>query len=329
MTIALLVDTKGQVKRSWKFPYVNKHRGPRNLNIASNGTLVSNASDVLRAASWCGQDLWLLDKDKGYFHHEIDIKGDEILVWRDNDIVSVSVDEGQLQVVTSIEAIKKANPDHLALKQTEIGGEKYVVENDFLFKLEEQEDGTITKTDTSISYHPNKVASNNGLAKQFPADALMVSLRNLNLVAIIDRSTSKILWHFNKLDMQHDPDWSENGVLVYNNGTYRKNSTVDYVSFDKELTTIAGAEPGVSLLKNLAGANKFHWFRGFTGNKDKYNDGSMVFQVIDGVTAHIESDGKLQTLIVNWYKDNHILINRNTYFIDEENYQKFEKQCES
>ena len=59
--------------------------------------------------------------------------------------------------------------------------------------------------------------------------ALLVSIRSLNLVAIIDRVSMKMVWHAptNFVDHQHHATFLENGhLLVFDNGPAKKRSRV-------------------------------------------------------------------------------------------------------
>ncbi|MHC9539244.1 MAG: arylsulfotransferase family protein [Vulcanimicrobiota bacterium] len=59
---------------------------------------------------------------------------------------------------------------------------------------------------------------------------LLVSIRNLNLIAIIDPVSEKVLWSWGEgvLDRQHSPEFTENGTIVVfdNRPTTRKYSRI-------------------------------------------------------------------------------------------------------
>ncbi len=77
-------------------------------------------------------------------------------------------------------------------------------------------------------FHTNHVETFDGsraaLSPLFRAGNLLVSIRNLNVIAIVDGSTERIVWLWGpgNLTYQHDPRLLENGdILVFDNGTAR------------------------------------------------------------------------------------------------------------
>ena len=59
----------------------------------------------------------------------------------------------------------------------------------------------------------------------------MVSFRNISTVGIIDKNTGQWTWKldYNTLAQQHDPSMLDNGnVLIYDNGTHRKNHSMPH-----------------------------------------------------------------------------------------------------
>jgi hypothetical protein len=62
----------------------------------------------------------------------------------------------------------------------------------------------------------------------FKAGDLMIDVRNIDLVAVLDRDTHAIKWHsWGPWHMQHDPDWHEDGTItVFSNNTDRFRSAV-------------------------------------------------------------------------------------------------------
>lgn len=60
---------------------------------------------------------------------------------------------------------------------------------------------------------------------------LLVSFRNISLVAIVDRQSGEIVWRLGHdvLAQQHDPRELENGnILIFDNGTHRSDSPLTF-----------------------------------------------------------------------------------------------------
>ena len=80
--------------------------------------------------------------------------------------------------------------------------------------------------------HPNDVEELSvAMAPAFPqfnAGDLLISMRNINLVAVIDRTTHAILWaQYGPWRDQHDPDFQPDGTItVLSNNMDRNRSTI-------------------------------------------------------------------------------------------------------
>ena len=65
--------------------------------------------------------------------------------------------------------------------------------------------------------------------RRFRSGNLLISLRNADTIAILDRDTLETVWHWGEgvLELPHDPAWlSEGHLLVFDNGTRRGHSRV-------------------------------------------------------------------------------------------------------
>lgn len=66
---------------------------------------------------------------------------------------------------------------------------------------------------------------------QLPDGNVVISFRNVNVVAIIDRDSGEFVWEMRapELAQQHHPTVLENGnVLIFDNGAHRENSSLNY-----------------------------------------------------------------------------------------------------
>jgi len=100
---------------------------------------------------------------------------------------------------------------------------------DYYNSLKEKKPGYKQETDL---FHPNDIeVLSSDLDEKFPqfsAGDLMLSFRNLHLVAVIDPVSYKIKWWSNgPWRFQHDPDFTDDGkISVYNNNSDHARSEI-------------------------------------------------------------------------------------------------------
>lgn len=305
---AVLLDTQGQIIKEWIFPFTNNSRAIKRFQYTPNGILVSASSLVLRAKSWCGNDLW---QSPGVgFHHDIDYGNGEFTLWQNDWIVSVDERTGQTAKVIQMRDIVMANPEMPLLRATlkffryDRDTSKLIFDN-----KQHRPKGTEGKHILNLgdNFHQNKVAVNRGHTDYFADGSLLISIRQLDLVIIIDPESGKILWHetFNR---QHDPDWMPQGIVVYNNRGHFDQTRIEYVGFD-------------GTREMLIDENVLKFKRRITGNSQLYSDGSIVFQGGDGRVYHVNADKQL----VTEFKSR--LVIRNGFYLTEEEVAGFERLC--
>jgi hypothetical protein len=162
----------------------------------------------------CSREIWRRDEA---FHHQISTD-DEGYVWswrgagsaysQDQSIDRIDPSTGG--TVESISLIDDVILPHRGARA--------------LFGLAESFAGLSSLSgSTADLFHPNDVQPlPAALAEKFPlfkAGDLLVSFRNINLVAVIDRSTSEIKWSLRgPWTHQHDPEFMETGeISVFDN----------------------------------------------------------------------------------------------------------------
>lgn len=112
---------------------------------------------------------------------------------------------------------------------------------------------------------------------KFPTNwgyALLVSVRSANLIMVLDPETSKILWYRQGLtENQHDPDQFQDGVYVFNNGTIRGYSSLDYIPYDSQDQKHFGA-------KTIIDGRKYDWYDPSRGQHTVIMSGGKRFHLI-------------------------------------------------
>ena len=97
-----------------------------------------------------------------------------------------------------------------------------------------------------------------GGKKLFGKGDLLVCIRNLNMVCVVDRAMTKIVWHWgiHELDRPHHPSLLENGnILIFDNGTFREYSRILEIDpRTKKIVWEYAAEPKKSFFTTASGS---------------------------------------------------------------------------
>jgi len=223
---AWLFDETGEELHTWAIdchaldPHGPKNQAmPHGLRVLRDGSLVVNFKDcdVMGRLDACGNPVWAR---AGLFHHEFG-RGDDgsIWVWRGEESV-----HSQTQYLVNFDphfgdTIKEIRFLDDVVKLDERQTSLFAVSDDFSPVHFEQD----PKNEDHDVFHPNDIdVLPSRLADRFPgfsAGDLLLSLRNLHMVAVVDPVTHRVKWNaYGPWRYQHDPDFTENGkISVYNN----------------------------------------------------------------------------------------------------------------
>jgi hypothetical protein len=226
-----LIDHHGKQHHIWPIDYwmLKEKMGtnepiinPHGMSVLDDGTLLVNfgkGGELIARLDACGQKLWSRD---GIYHHSIDLTEDGSLwTWRADDhidghfqyLAKLDIETGTTQrEISLIDDILKKSTSNAAI----IG---------VPFRYEFQRFDSRDPKRIEDIFHPNDIEIlETDLADQFPLfrpGDLLISLRNLHLIAVIDRSSGIIKWWSNgPWRFQHDPDFGPDGrIYVYNNNS--------------------------------------------------------------------------------------------------------------
>ncbi len=237
-----LYDNNGVRLHSWILDYATLDAGwsdqqsgaPHGMQALADGSIVFNfdGGNVMARLDACSEPIWISD---GIFHHSID--SDEyghMWTWRgeeneyDNLQFLVRFDPATGEVLQEIDFVNEVVKQH--------GEESFIfsVRSDHAFQGYEQ--GSNENADL---FHPNDIeVLPSSLADKFEgysAGDLLLSFRNINLVAVLDPGSKRIKWWSRGPWMrQHDPDFTSDGkISVFSNNSDRARSeilTIDPVS---------------------------------------------------------------------------------------------------
>ncbi len=257
-----LLDAQAQLVHTWRldydalFPDAGQPSGvnPHGMEVFRDGSIAANfmadAQGLVRIDA-CSLPVWRAD---GYFHHSIH-HGDNGALWtwrmsgrtggapgiiRNQDHISLlDADTGTVVreiALLDLAPISEANADALAVPgQTDLSGNRGYPRgvSDDIFHANDVEPLTAAMADAF---------------PQFEAGDLLLSLRNLNYVAVLDPDTLELKWgQHGPWIRQHDPDFTAAGrIEVYNNNTGRGRSSitsVDPLTGETEALFATGENP--------------------------------------------------------------------------------------
>jgi hypothetical protein len=256
---AVLYDHTGKEVHVWPLHYDNFAKEPRPQNVFlhgmafyPDGSAIVNfdSGQALARVDACGGTMWV---DKGEYHHAVS-PGDDGTVWSmDNDRLT-ELDAATGKVLRRISIINDLFPRYPGLlgMRTE--------END---KDELQFDAD--------AFHDNHVEPlTKAMAAAFPMfkpGDILVSLRNLNLVFVMDPETLTIEWsNFGPWNHQHSPHFEPDGsIIVYNNNMNFKKSS------------IIAIDPATHVTKTLfEGSEKAPFYSWRRGTVEELPDGRLL-----------------------------------------------------
>lgn len=168
-----------------------------------DGSLVAafDAGNVLGRIDACGRPVWAVE---GGFHHSVEADDEGMLwAWRSEAVVRLDPETGEID-------------RELDLREQIVEGQHGI------FSIHAAEDARELSY-LGDAFHSNDVeplsAEMAGAFPMFEAGDLMVSMRELNLVAVISPDTGRLRWwQHGPWHRQHDPDFEPDGTIsVYDN----------------------------------------------------------------------------------------------------------------
>lgn len=252
---AVLLDRFGTEIHFWPIDFNKLSPGVRSAsNVFVHGALPLRDGSIvvnfefgnrLARIGPCGDAVWVTP---GVFHHGISRSHDGTLwTWEDDQTTD------EKGTVVGDEHIVQIDPA-TGRRLNRISLERDIIERQALFgrfALHAKEDAAriVYATDP---FHPNDVdVLSPEMAPAFPTFApgdLLISLRSLNMLAVLDPATARVKWsQIGPWHRQHDPDFMPDGTIsVLDNGTGTGASRILAVNPGSGSVTVAfdGAKGG-------------------------------------------------------------------------------------
>lgn len=217
--VVRMFDANGDEVHRWPIKYdeFDPDIPPQNvmlhgMEVFEDGSVVTtfDTGNAIARVDACGETMWSV---RGGFHHTITRSGDGgIWTWEGEDLVRLDEDTGAKTVSLNL------RNDIIAAND----GEQRAI-FDMRTNEPQEADGVLSYLDDP--FHPNDVEMlRPEMADAFPmfeAGDLMFSLRELNLVAVVDPQTGILRWwQHGPWLKQHDPDFHADGTItIFDNAT--------------------------------------------------------------------------------------------------------------
>lgn len=201
---------------------------PHGMEVVEDGSIVVNFDrfvGVMSRIDACGEPIWT---QKGLYHHSIH-RGDDDSLWT---WYSPDHPSGQQQSIVKMDLATGDVLQEISLE--EVG--KKSAQNAMILGVQENftpsPSNKISENQHQDIFHPNDVeplsAELAPFFDMFEVGDLLISLRNLNLVAVLDPETLAFKWaRYGPWIRQHDPDFTRKGTIdIYDNASRRGRSHI-------------------------------------------------------------------------------------------------------
>lgn len=283
-----LIDQEGTTIHSWPIDYSALVPGgdpAEFVHIATalpDGSLIvdfDNGTSMARLDA-CGAAIW--NKDDQVYHHSIERADDGYWTWaeplweggQNQEMVLFDPLTGETRETVHLidDVILKSPANALAL----------TIPEGFVFTRNARA-GEIEDI-----IHPNDVeALTAAMAPAFPqfrAGDLLVSLRNINLVAVIDRRTHGVLWaQYGPWKDQHDADFQPDGTI-----------TIFSNNIDRNRSTIIQVDPKTGAARDLFMGTETNFNSYIMGKHQRLPNGNwMITSPIEGRVIEVTAQGEM------------------------------------
>ncbi|MEE9322054.1 MAG: arylsulfotransferase family protein [Granulosicoccus sp.] len=267
---------------------------PHAFHFLADGSVIVNTDkgDVMARYDVCGEPMW---SKKGAFHHSLapDPNGG-LWTWRGEQsafaqyqyLVLFNPDNGEvIREISLVDDIINASARNKAIFTLVPGYEL------------KHEQGLHSVHDL---FHPNDLEilqeSMAAAFPQFEVGDMLMSFRNINLLAVLDPNTFEIKWwRHGPWIQQHDPDFTASGeITLFNNNGWRSASS------------IVAIDPSTQHIRTVDIDPNFRFYSQYMG-KHNYleNETLQVVVPFEGRALEFDKNGELILEINNIFSEHH------------------------
>lgn len=294
---AILLDPDGNVLNVWQISQeIVPWRHPEDANVYPHGFEIAPDGSIVTAFDegaslikfdYCGNVVW---GAKIASHHSISSDGDgDIWTWGDpkghpagNWLMKIDYETGKILKMIDMLQVMKKNP---------------LID---IFGILQDYDGNwLYPNDPGFAWHTNDVeALPRELAQYYPmfkAGDLLVSLRQPDLIFVLDPETLKVKWWREGLARRpHDPDWNDDGTItIFNNNTHRRYSN------------ILELNPATMAFDVAVDGKSYQFYSAIRGKHQRLPGGGYLITSSDqGRVFEVDPEGNVTFEFLNLYSDN-------------------------
>lgn len=267
---------------------------PHAFYVMKDGSAIVNSDkgDVMARYDSCGEPMW---SRKGSFHHSFaeDPHGG---LWTWQGEVSAF---DQYQFMTRFDPETGETIEQISLIDDIVNKSP---ENRTIFTVVPGTEFEHYKGYRGVYdiFHPNDMeVLQPEMADAFPqfeTGDLLLSFRNIDMVAVLDSQSREIKWwSHGPWIQQHDPDFTANGeISVYNNNGYRGESS------------IVAMNPETRKVRTVDIDSDFRFFSQYMGKHEYLKDGTLQVTVpYEGRALEFDKNGKLLLEVNNLFNEGH------------------------
>ncbi len=330
-----LVNRNGDVVKRWSLNYLEHFAGTQDpvcdvtdpLDVDIHGALATPSGEVVFNYEYCGtvkldqcgEVLWTINQPT---HHSLTYaeSGDYWILGRYVWKASESPDRfppfsspGTDQMMSE-DTLMRVSADGNILEEVSIpvllqesGLEPLLTANGKHFNLR-----TVT---TMELIHANKIAElPSGIADRYPlfsAGDLLISMRELNLIVVLDSQTRKVKWHqTGPWIRQHDPEFRTDGrISIFNNNVYRTSYRNNQTILTRpHKTNILVVDPVTRATEVVYGEQTGQEMLSIVrGQHELLDTGGMLITEFDaGRVLQIDHNKQTVWEYINRYDDDHV-----------------------
>ena len=287
-----LLDPAGEQVHVWPTSYralsgdteATHEINPHGMQMMPDGSIVVNfakGGPLMARIDACGEPLWTRE---GVYHHSIDIDDDGALwTWFSPDTVS-----SPLQSILQMDAETGEHLREISMEEVQAASQRNAV---MLALPDDYRLSPVREIRRGLEddiFHPNDVEP---LRREFapafpdfsPGD-LLISLRELDLVAVLDPESLAFKWAaYGPWIRQHDPDFTASGrIEIYDNATGRGRSG------------IISVDPATGDIRRFHTPPDSAWYSPWQGKQQRLPSGAHLITVpTQGRVVEISEDGEI------------------------------------
>ncbi|MEM9435436.1 MAG: arylsulfotransferase family protein [Pseudomonadota bacterium] len=324
-----LLDSAGELHRAWPIKVEGaEYEGPHiGLALTPDGGIVTNTHGIMTRQDWCGGEVWralweptgetrarYAGGPGGYdWHHDILYRDGVLYSFRGPAVSWVDAESGAL--LGEISYVEM-------MQWSWANGTAFFDARHRPFPPEEFSPETERRLLHEDGFHHNKVdVLTAEMAADYPmfeAGDMLMSVRDLNLVAVLRPSEQRVVWwRYGLASRPHDATFIDGGIEVFNNAPYSLPGRPTIRRLDLETQSF----------EDIFALSDWNMRMRFRGNFERVGDRLLTSDTMKGRMIAGRTDGTLDMVFENGFRDRQLWV-LNATEISGEQFAEFEGTCD-